>query len=137
MSGCSMLEADAVRTVLFVCEHGASRSRMAAAWFTLAAPPGWRAASAALDPAGAVSPNAVRLLAGTPAEGLLDHTAPVLLTAMPAAALVVAIDCEVAGAARWDLAVAEPCAAMRDELAVRASALARALSPRWTAGGDR
>jgi hypothetical protein len=33
--------------------------------------------------------------------------------------------------------VAEPCAAMRDELAARASALARALSPTWTAGGDR
>jgi hypothetical protein len=137
VNGCGIPEADPVRTVLFVCEHGASRSRMAAAWFTLAAPPGWRAASAALDPAGAVSPNAVRLLAGTPAEGLLDHTAPVPLTAVPAAALVVAIDCDVAGAAWWELSVAEPCAAMRDELAARAAALARALSPTWTADGDR
>src|SRR6266540_843167 len=31
--------------------------------------PGWRAASAALDPAQAVGPNAVRLLAGTAADG--------------------------------------------------------------------
>src|SRR5213078_4079664 len=37
---------DRARTVLFVCEHGASRSRLAAVWFTLVAPPGWRATSA-------------------------------------------------------------------------------------------
>ena len=130
-----MSDAVGERVVVFVCEHGASRSRMAAAWFMLAAPPGWRAASAALEPAPAVSPNAVRLLAGTVAERLLDHTAPVPLGAVPAAALLVAIDCEVAGAARWDLSVAEPCAAMRDELAVRATTLARALSPTWTGSG--
>ncbi len=97
--------------------------------------PGWRAASAALDPAQAVGPNAVRLLAGTAAEGLLDHTAPVPLAAVPAPALMVAIDREVAGGARWDLSVAEPCAAMRDEPAVRATALARALSPTWAGSG--
>jgi hypothetical protein len=132
-----MSRADDVRTVLFVCEHGASRSRIAAAWFTLAAPPGWRAASAGLDPVGAVSPNAVRLLAGTAAEGLLDRNPPTPIAAAPESALVVGIDCDGAGAARWDLSVAEPCAAMRDELAARATALARALSPAWAAGSCR
>ena len=131
-----MPDADAVRTVLFVCQHGASRSRMAAAWFARAAPPGWQAASAGVDPAQAVSPNAVRLLAGTAAEGLLDHNPPVPLAVAPAPALMVAIDCDVAGGARWDLAVAEPCEAMCDELAIRAAALARALAPTWAAEGD-
>jgi hypothetical protein len=82
VDGCGMPGADAVRTVPFVCQHGASRGRMAAA-------------------------------------------------------LVVAIDCDVAGAARWDLAVAEPCEAMRDELAVRATALARALAPTRAREGER
>jgi hypothetical protein len=118
-----------VRTVQFVCQHGASRSRIAAAWFTLAAPPGWRAASAGLDPAETLNPNAARPLDGTAAEGLLDRNPPMPIAAVPESALVVAIDCDVAGAARWDLAVDEPCGAMRCELAVRATALAWALAP--------
>jgi hypothetical protein len=132
-----MAGTDEVRTVLFVCQHGASRSRIAAAWFTMATPPGWRAASAGLDPAGTVSPNAVRLLRGTAAEGLLDHDPPTPIAAVPEAALMVAIDCDVAGAARWDLAVAEPCQAMHDELAMRATALARALAPGSAAESDQ
>jgi protein-tyrosine-phosphatase len=122
-----------VRTVLFVCQHGASRSRLAAAWFTLVAPPGWRAASAGLEPAAAVSPSANRLAAGTPAEGLLDRTRPRPLTAalVPVPTLVVAIDCALPGAACWDLAAAEPTGAMCDELAARTAALARALAPAW------
>ena len=96
-----------------------------------------RAASAGVDPAEAVSPNAVRLLAGTAAEGLLDRSAPAPLAATPAATLVVAIDCDVAGAARWNLAVAEPNEAMRDELAARATALAMALAPTWAAESGR
>ena len=129
---------DHVRTVLFVCEHGASRSRLAAAWFALLAPPGWRAASAGLEPAATVSPNAERLVAGPPAEGLLDRGRPTPLTEalVPAPTLVVAIDCPLPGAARWDLAAAEPTGAMRDELAARTAALARALTPAWVAEDD-
>ena len=130
---------DHARTVLFVCAHGASRSRLAAAWFTLVAPPGWRATSAGIEPAAAVSPSAGRLVAGTPAEGLLDRTSPTPLTVALASAptLILAIDCALPGAARWDLAATEPTQAMRDELAARATALARALAPAWVAEDDR
>lgn len=34
------LEARAGRTVVFVCLHGAGKSRIAAAWFNWVAPPG-------------------------------------------------------------------------------------------------
>lgn len=118
------------RTVLFVCEHGALRSRMAAAWFATVAPPGWHAASAGLEPEAALSPHAARLLSGTPAEELLDRTPPVDVGARPAPTLVVAIDCDVPGAERWDLAAAQPNEAMRDEIATRADRLARALAER-------
>jgi len=133
------IDPDHVGTVLFVCEHGASRSRLAAAWFSLVAPLGWRATSAGIEPAAAVSPSAERLVAGTPAEGLLDRTRPTPLTAAltPPPTLIVAIDCNLPSAVRWDLAVTEPSDAMRDQLATRTAALARALAPSWTAEGDR
>ncbi len=37
------------RTVLFVCPHGAGKSRIAAAWFNGAASAGWWATSAGVD----------------------------------------------------------------------------------------
>lgn len=40
----------AQRTVLYVCPHGAGKSRMAAAWFNCWAPPGWRATTAGISP---------------------------------------------------------------------------------------
>jgi hypothetical protein len=42
---------------------------------------------------------------------------------------MIAIDCAVAGADRWDLAVADVGPAQRDELRARALALAVELSP--------
>lgn len=41
VNGSGMSDADAVRTVAFVCQHGASRGPVAAAWFALA--PSWAA----------------------------------------------------------------------------------------------
>jgi hypothetical protein len=62
------------RTVLFVCLHGAAMSRVAAAYFNRAAPSGWRAVSAGVDPADMLSPTAETLLAGTGAEEFLDRS---------------------------------------------------------------
>jgi hypothetical protein len=116
------------REVLFVCPHGAGKSRMAAAFFNRVAPPGWHATSAGQEPDPAVSPDAVRLLAGTGAEALLDREPPRPIVAAPAPTRLVAIDCDVPGAERWDLRHQRVGDAMRDELRERAEALARAVA---------
>jgi protein-tyrosine-phosphatase len=118
------------RRVLFVCPHGAAKSRIAAAWFNGAHVPGWTATSAAgTEPQPAVSPNAVRLLAGTPVQNLLDHSAPRPMSAAPAADLVVTIDCDdtIDGATRWRLTHQQFDTAMADELRDRVQALATEL----------
>lgn len=115
------------RTVLFVCPHGAGKSRMAAAFFNAVTPSGWSATTAGREPAETVSPHAVRLLRGSAAETLLDRDPPRPLGAVNAPDRVVAIDCEVHGAERWDLAHQEFGEAMRDELRSRAEALAQTL----------
>ncbi|MGH2559985.1 MAG: hypothetical protein ACRDJH_13035 [Thermomicrobiales bacterium] len=115
-------------TVLFVCLHGAARSRMAAAFFNAVAADGWLATSAGLDAQDSVSANAVRLLAGSHAEALLDHAPPVPFAAVPTPDRVVAIDCAVPGAVRWNLRHQEVNEAMRDEIRDRAEALARSVS---------
>ncbi len=113
------------RTMLFVCPHGAGKSRMAAAFFNVVAPSGWHATTAGQDPAATVSPHAVRLLAESAAETWLDQDAPRPLAAVTAPERIVAIDCEVPGADRWELAHQEVGEAMRDELQRRAEALAQ------------
>lgn len=112
-------------TVVFVCQHGALRSRLAAAFFNVAGPAGWHAVSVGIQPQGAVSEAATRLLKGTEAETLLDTTPPRPLDAVPGRNRIVAIDCEVAGAERWDLMSQEVDFRMRDELRQRVQALAR------------
>ncbi|MDQ3113978.1 MAG: hypothetical protein M3Q84_07760 [Actinomycetota bacterium] len=62
----------AQHTVLFVCPHGAGKSRVAAAWFDGCASGGWRATTAGVVPQTAVSRHAPRLLAGTPVAHLLE-----------------------------------------------------------------
>ena len=116
------------RTLLFVCPHGAAKSRMAAAFFNRAAPPGWQATTAGAEPQTTVGANAVRLLAGTDADALLDREPPRPISAVPSPARIVAIDCDVPGAERWDLANRQFDDAMRDELRDRAEALARVLA---------
>jgi hypothetical protein len=124
-------EVEVGRTVVFVCLHGAGKSRIAAAWFNGAAPPGWRATSAGIDPQATVSAHAARLLAGTPVEGLLDHGMPRPLAAVADPDLVVTIDCpagQVPGALAWSLANQRFDAELGQELRQRAETLARTLA---------
>ncbi len=116
------------KMVAFVCTHGANKSRLAAALFTGAAPPGWRAASAGLQPQPAVSVHAARLIAGTGAESLLDHDPPRSLDQVPDPARVIAIDCRVPGAEQWDLTCQEVGAAMVAEIRDRVERLAARLA---------
>jgi hypothetical protein len=125
------VEARAGRTVVFVCLHGAGKSRIAAAWFNWIAPPGWRATSAGIQPQATVSAHAPRLLAGSPVEGLLDRGLPRPLAAVADSDLVVTIGCppgQVPGALAWDLANQQFDAALAEELRQRAEALARTLA---------
>ena len=114
--------------MLFVCAHGAYRSRLAAAFFNAAAPGGWRAASAGVDPQAAVSAAAIALAAGTPADAHLERGRPTALADAGPRDRVIAIDCDVAGAERWELGTAELGPAQRDELRARAEAIATELS---------
>jgi hypothetical protein len=116
------------RTVLFVCAHGAARSRITAAWFNADPPPGWRASTAAgEEPADALNPQVGPLLAGTPAGDHLDHDPPRPLAAVDFADRVISVDCTVPGAHRWNLTATEVGEAMRDELRDRVAALTHAL----------
>ena len=114
------------RTVLFVCEHGAFRSRIAAAYFNAAAPKGWRALSAGRDPQAEVSARLGPLLTGTPAAEHLESDPP-----RPVDAVlfdrVIAIDCMLDGADLWVTeATADP--ALRDEIAERTGRLVREIA---------
>jgi protein-tyrosine-phosphatase len=121
---------EASRTVLFVCAHGAYRSRLAAAFFNAAAPTGWRAASAGQEPQDAVSDAAIRLAAGTAAEAHLEQDRPHALAQHRSPDRLVAIDCDVPGAERWNLTVTQIGRAQRDEIRARAERLASELQPR-------
>lgn len=119
-------------TVLFVCPHGAGKSRIAAAWFNGSAPPGWRATTAGVSPQTEVSLHAPRLLAGTDVAHLLDTAPPRPLTAVPEATVVVAIDCPAESVdmptVNWQLDNPDFDEAMVAELRQRAQNLARVLS---------
>lgn len=113
-----------IRTVVFVCPHGAAKSRLAAASFNRVAPVGWQATSAGQDPQETVSTQAELLVAGTDLEPLLDRDPPRGLETLPAPAHLVAIDCELPGATHWPLTQQTMNEAMRDELRQRAENLA-------------
>ena len=117
------------RTVLFVCPHGAAKSRVAAAYFAQVAPLDWLATTAGQEPDPVLSPTAERLLAGDDAAAFLDHAPPRPIAAVPSPAHIVAIDCDVPGAAtRWTLRHRVFDEEMRDELRVRAEELALKLN---------
>jgi hypothetical protein len=117
------------QVVLFICPHGAGKSRMAAAFFERKAPPGWRATSAGIDPGPELSPTAARLLAGTAAEAFLDAAPPRAIFEVPLANRVVGIDCAPDGATDcWELSQSGFDVAMREEIRVLAEALATDLS---------
>lgn len=113
-----------IQTLLFVCPHGAGKSRMAAAFFNRVAPSGWQAVSAGQEPAETVNLDTIRLLTGSPVEALLDRNPPRPITAVETPDRVIAIDCNVPGAARWDLVHHEINEGMRDELRERTEAIA-------------
>jgi hypothetical protein len=116
------------RTVLFVCLHGAAKSRVAAAFFNDVAPPGWEATSAGLEPDTVLSPTAARLLAGTAAAARLDPAPPRAVHAVVGASRIVGIDCGPDSASdRWNLRHREFDTPMRDELRALAEALASEL----------
>ncbi len=124
----------AQRTVLFVCRHGAGKSRMAAAWFNGSAPPGWLATTAGITPQTRVSEHAPGLLARTAVAELLDPAPPRPLTSVAGATLVVAIDCAAESlipTVNWRLDNQEFDETMSEELRQRALDLARLL------GGER
>src|SRR5262249_36916299 len=85
---------------------------------------GWHATSAGLEPQAELGANALRLLAGTPAERFLDREAPRPIRAVPAPDRVIALCCEVPGSTRWDLAHPEFTDATPDEIRARSQALA-------------
>jgi len=118
------------KIVLFICAHGAGRSRIAAAFFNHVAPAGWLARSAGVEPQETLGTNAERMLAGSEAEAFLDHDPPRPISAVPSPELIIAIDCNVpiAGAERWDLASQQFDEAMRSQLRERAELLARNLA---------
>jgi hypothetical protein len=122
----------AEHTVMFVCPHGAGKSRLAAAWFDGSAPPGWHATSAGITPQEAVSEHAPRLLAGTAVAHLLDDAPPRHISAVPEPNLVVAIGCPTididAATVHWHLHSNGYDEAMRDELRARAESLAKQLA---------
>jgi arsenate reductase (thioredoxin) len=117
------------RDILFVCPHGAGKSRMAAAFFNQLAPVGWQATSAGQEPQATLGTNAIRLLAGTAAEPFLDREVPRPTAAVAAPARVVAVDCDVPGAERWALANQQFDDAMREEFRGRVADLVRLLTP--------
>jgi hypothetical protein len=116
------------RTVLFVCAHGAARSRIAAAWFNADPPPGWHATTAAGEqPATTLNPRVGSLLAATPAGDFLDHDPPRPRTVAEPGDLVIAVDCTMPGAHQWNLTATQVDEAMRNELRDRVAALTHEL----------
>ena len=113
------------RTILFVCEHGVFRSRIAAAYFNAGGPIGWRALSAGRDPQLTVSARLGPLLPGTAAAEYLETEAPRHAEDVTADR-VIAVDCTQSGAEHWTTS-ADWDEALRDELAARVKVLAREL----------
>jgi hypothetical protein len=117
------------QTVLFVCPHGAGKSRIAAAWFNGLHLPGWTALSAGVRPQTEVSQHAARLLAGTPVRHLLDETAPRPVSAVPDAEILVLIDGDelLPADVRWALDQQvfdeQMCAEIRDRVRALAASL--------------
>jgi hypothetical protein len=118
------------RTVLFVCPHGAGKSRMAAAWFNGLNLPGWTALPAGVQPQSKISEHAARLLDGTPVRPLLDEAPPRPVSAVPVPDLLVAIDCadQFTTGVRWTLAQQtfdeQLCAEIGDRVTTLAASLA-------------
>jgi protein-tyrosine-phosphatase len=114
------------RQVIFVCQHGAFRSRIAAAYFNAAPPDGWSADSAGVTPQTEVSERLVPLLAGTAAADYADLGRPRPLRENPGSR-VVALDADVAGATAWRLSAGASDEELREEIEQRVLALVHEL----------
>jgi len=88
------------KRILFVCEHGALRCRIAAAYFNEAAPAGWTADTAGVSPQAEVSPRLQPLMANTSAAGFVDLSAPKELGTR--ADRTVSIDVDLPGSEDWE-----------------------------------
>ena len=113
---------DTDQVVVFVCEHGAFRSRIAAAYFNGAAPVGWTALSAGVTPQTEVSARLGPLMTGSGVEEYLDVGQPRPLHGL-SAVRVIAIDADVPGAETWRTANATTDAELRDEISKRVEGL--------------
>jgi hypothetical protein len=104
---------------------------MAAAFFNSAAPSGWHAVSAGVEPADSLSTTAETLLAGTTAEVFLDRAPPRPIGSVEEPWRVIAlrnpsIQYELASDERWDL-ISSAGVPLRDEIQDRAEALAHSI----------
>ncbi|HUP83556.1 MAG TPA: hypothetical protein VM284_05130 [Candidatus Limnocylindria bacterium] len=88
------------RKILFVCEHGALRCRLAAAYFNAEAPEGWEAVTAGVTPQAEVSPKLLPLLEGTAAHDFADTSAPHELSSAQGERMIT-IDASIAGDESW------------------------------------
>ena len=99
---------DPERTIQFVCEHGAFRCRIAAAYFEALAPEGWSSTTGGVTPQAEVSDRLLPTLAGTEAEPFVDSSAPRAAREGVAARTIV-IDSELAVADEaWRTSDGEP-----------------------------
>jgi hypothetical protein len=67
---------DPERTIQFVCEHGAFRCRIAAAYFDALAPVGWSSTTGGVTPQTEISERLEPTLEGTEAATRVDLSAP-------------------------------------------------------------
>jgi len=123
------------RLVVFVCEHGAFRSRIAAAYFNELALRGWSAVSAGVTPQTGASARLGTLMAGTAAAAFVDHDAPRSLSEV-STGRTIAIDTVVPGTDIWRIGGGAPLSdeELRDEIRDRVRELARDLSEVSEAG---
>ena len=67
---------DPSKTIQFVCQHGAFRCRIAAAYFDALAPEGWSSTTGGVTPQEEVSDRLAPTLSGTDAEPFANYAAP-------------------------------------------------------------
>src|SRR5215213_2352869 len=99
---------DPERTIQFVCEHGAFRCRIAAAYFDALAPEGWSATTGGVTPQSEISERLLPTLEGTEAEQFVDTTAPrAAREGVAARTIVIDADLQIADDA-WRTSDGEP-----------------------------
>lgn len=120
-----MSRRDAGGSITFVCEHGALRSRIAAAHFNAWAPAGWSAISAGVNPQSEPSARLQKVMAGTVAAQFVDRARPRSIADVPTPGVrVIAIDTPVPDAESWATASSDgDDAALRDEISRQVRAL--------------